>query len=149
MQGQKRRSRRYYCKPWAHKRSSWPPGTKAADVTDYHIDAPVRFVKQGQVLIQIGNEIDPDDPWSVAAFETQDIPAQATDAEGRKLELVILPEPYDIRIGSPDWRSPMASYLENHMPYLCSQGICNGQSPDIRELVAELALSCGAKVKCG
>ncbi len=50
---------------------------------------------------------------------------------------------------SPDWRAPMASYLQDHMPYLCSQGIWDAQSPDIRDLVAELALTCGAQATCG
>ena len=93
----------------------WAPGIKGADITDYHIDALARFVKPGQVLIQMGEEIDPDDPWSVSAFETHAILAQATDAEGRKLDLVTLPEPYDIRVDSPDF---VASYVNYY--------VCNG-----------------------
>lgn len=93
----------------------WAPGIKGADITDYHIDALARFVKPGQVLIQMGEEIDPDDPWSVAAFETHGILAQATDATGRKLDLVLLPEPYDIRVDSPDF---VASYVNYY--------VCNG-----------------------
>lgn len=50
---------------------------------------------------------------------------------------------------SPDWRAPMASYLEDHMAYLCSEGVWDAQSPDIKDLVAELALTCEAGVKCG
>jgi agmatine deiminase len=93
----------------------WAPGIKGADVTDYHIDALARFVKPGQVLIQMGEDVDPDDPWSVSAFETHDILAAATDAEGRKLDLVILPEPWDIRVDSPDF---VASYVNYY--------VCNG-----------------------
>ena len=37
----------------------WAPGIKGADITDYHIDALARFVKPGQVLIQMGEEVDP------------------------------------------------------------------------------------------
>lgn len=48
----------------------WAPGIKGADITDYHIDALARFVKPGQVLIQIGEDVDPDDPWSIAAADT-------------------------------------------------------------------------------
>ena len=93
----------------------WAPGIKDADITDYHIDALARFVKPGQVLIQMGEEVDPQDPWSVSAFETREILANATDAEGRKLDLVILPEPYDTRVDSPDF---VASYVNYY--------VCNG-----------------------
>lgn len=93
----------------------WAPGIKGADITDYHIDALARFVKPGQVLIQMGETIDPQDPWSVAAFETHDILAEATDAKGRRLELVILPEPDAIRVDSADF---VASYVNYY--------VCNG-----------------------
>jgi agmatine deiminase len=95
----------------------WAPGIKGADITDYHIDALARFVKPGLVLIQMGEEVDPDDPWSVSAFETHDILAEATDAQGRKLDLVTLPEPYDIRVDSPDF---VASYVNY---YVCNGGV--------------------------
>jgi hypothetical protein len=50
---------------------------------------------------------------------------------------------------SPDWRAPMASYLGDHMPYLCSQGVWDAQSLDIKDLIAELALTCDAESRCG
>jgi hypothetical protein len=49
---------------------------------------------------------------------------------------------------SPAWRAPMASYLEDHMAYLCSEGIWDAQSSDIKDLVAELALSCQSENQC-
>ena len=49
---------------------------------------------------------------------------------------------------SPEWRGPMASYLEDHMPYLCTESIWDAQSPDIRDLVADLALTCEAAHQC-
>ena len=49
---------------------------------------------------------------------------------------------------SPDWRAPMASYLGDHMAYLCSEGIWDAQSPDIRDLVADLALTCKPENQC-
>lgn len=93
----------------------WAPGIKGADITDYHIDALARFTEPGTVLIQLGSAIDPDDPWSKAAFETYDILQGATDAKGRKLELVVLPEPRDIRVQSYDF---VASYVNYY--------VCNG-----------------------
>lgn len=93
----------------------WAPGIIGADITDYHIDALARFVRPGQIVIQMGEAIDPDDPWSVAAFETHDILTAATDARGRKLELVVLPEPLEPRVHSPDF---VASYVNFY--------VCNG-----------------------
>lgn len=49
---------------------------------------------------------------------------------------------------SADWRAPMASYLEDHMAYLCSQAVWDAQSSDIKDLVAELALSCQPEHQC-
>lgn len=93
----------------------WAPGIKGADITDYHIDALARFVEPGKVLIQMSDTVDPDDPWSVAAHQTHDVLAGATDAVGRKLELVVLPEAYDTRVDSPDF---VASYVNYY--------VCNG-----------------------
>ncbi|MBL8563239.1 MAG: agmatine deiminase family protein [Gemmobacter sp.] len=93
----------------------WAPGIKGADITDYHIDALARFVRPGEVLIQIGAAVDPDDPWSVAAFETRERLAAATDARGQRLKLVQLPEPQDIRVDSPDFVSSYVNYY-----------VCNG-----------------------
>lgn len=107
----------------AHK-MIWAPGIKGADITDYHIDALARFVKPGQVVIQMGTEPDPDDPWSVSAFETHDILAGATDAEGRRLDLVILPEPYDIRVDSPDFVSSYINY------YVCNGAVIAAEFGD-------------------
>lgn len=102
----------------------WAPGIIGADITDYHIDALARFVKPGQVLIQMGDEIDPEDPWSVAAFETYDILAAATDASGKKLELVILPEPIETRVDSPDF---VASYVNY---YVCNDAVIAAEFGD-------------------
>jgi len=49
---------------------------------------------------------------------------------------------------SPEWRTPMASYLGDHMSYLCSQGVWDAQSKEIKGLIAELALSCEAEKLC-
>ena len=102
----------------------WAPGIKGADITDYHIDALARFVKPGQVLIQMGDEIDPEDPWSVAACETHGILAEAADAEGRALDLVILPEPYDIRVDSADFVSSYVNY------YVCNGAVIAAEFGD-------------------
>jgi agmatine deiminase len=102
----------------------WAPGIKGADITDYHIDALARFVKPGQVLIQMGEEMDPDDPWSVSAFKSHTILSQATDAKGRKLEMVVLPEPYDTRVDSPDFVTSYVNY------YVCNGAVIAAEFGD-------------------
>ena len=106
------------------KKMIWAPGIKGADITDYHIDALARFVKPGQILIQMGEEVDPDDPWSVSAFETHDILAAARDANDRPLDLVILPEPYVIRVDAPDFVSSYVNY------YVCNGAVIAAEFGD-------------------
>ena len=93
----------------------WAPGVKGADITDYHIDSLARLVAPGTVLIQLPEQMDPRDPWSVAAFETYDILELSRDAREKPLHLVTIPEPVDTRIESADF---VASYVNYY--------ICNG-----------------------
>ncbi|OYU39919.1 MAG: agamatine deiminase [Pseudorhodobacter sp. PARRP1] len=116
----------------------WAPGIKGADITDYHIDALARFVKPGQVLIQMGEEVDPSDPWSVSAFETRDILANATDAEGRKLDLVTLPEPYDIRVDSPDFVSSYVNYYVCNGAVIAAEFGDKGADAEAAKILADL-----------
>jgi agmatine deiminase len=102
----------------------WAPGLRGADITDYHIDALARFVSPGRVVIQMPAKIDPTDPWSVAAFRTHAILKEATDAKGSKLELVLLPEPVDIRSQKPDF---VASYVNF---YVCNGAVIGAQFGD-------------------
>ncbi|MBT5415711.1 MAG: agmatine deiminase family protein [Rhodospirillaceae bacterium] len=103
---------------------TWAPGLEGADITDYHIDSLARFTKPGHVLIQLPKAIDPNDSWSVSAFETYEILKQATDAEGNRLSLTIIPEPYDTRITSRDF---VASYVNY---YVCNGAVIAAQFGD-------------------
>ncbi|MBE2276389.1 MAG: agmatine deiminase family protein [Rhodobacteraceae bacterium] len=102
----------------------WAPGIRGADITDYHIDALARFVGPGRIVIQMGDAIDPEDPWSVAAFQTRDILTAATDAQGRRLDLTLLPEPQDIRVDSPDFVSSYVNY------YVCNGAVIAAEFGD-------------------
>ncbi|MEQ1648608.1 MAG: agmatine deiminase family protein [Hyphomicrobiaceae bacterium] len=93
----------------------WTPGIKGADITDYHIDALARFVKPGQVVIQLGATLKRADRWSVAAFETYANLKSARDAHGRLLDIVVIPEPTQTRVRSNDF---VASYVNYY--------VCNG-----------------------
>lgn len=97
------------------KKMIWAPGVAGKDITDFHIDALARFVGPGKVLIQLGENVDPNDPWSVAGHQKLKILESATDASGRTLEIVRLPDPVAIRSRKPDF---VASYVNYY--------VCNG-----------------------
>lgn len=103
------------CNALGAEKMIWAPGVKDADITDYHIDALARFVKPGQVLIQLPDRIIDGDPWSKAAFETYDVLKKSRDAQGRKLEIVVIPDPVNIRSRSDDFVSSYVNYF-----------VCNG-----------------------
>jgi agmatine deiminase len=99
------------------ERMIWAPGVKGADITDYHIDALARYVKPGQVVIQLPRNVDTRDPWSVSAYETYDILKAARDAKGRKLDIVVIHEPDPTKI-----RSTKADFVSCYPNYY----VCNG-----------------------
>lgn len=104
----------------------WAPGIAGADITDYHIDALARFVKPGQVVIQLPDRIDQSDPWSVSAYETYEILKQSTDASGNKLDIVVLPtpDPEKIRSEEEDFVSSYVNY------YVCNGAVISAQFGD-------------------
>ena len=102
----------------------WAPGIKGKDITDYHIDALARFVGPGKVLIQLDDEVYPDDPWSVSGHQTLEILQESTDANGRQLEIVRLPEPQDIRSNNPEFVSSYVNY------YVCNGAVIAAQFGD-------------------
>ena len=102
----------------------WAPGVAGADITDYHIDSLARFVAPGQVLIQLPEEPDPDDLWSLSAFEIYDILNAATDAHGGSLEIVVIPEPERPRVTSNDFVASYVSY------FVCNGGLVAAQFGD-------------------
>ncbi len=116
----------------------WAPGIRGADITDYHIDALARFVAPGKVLIQLGETIDPADPWSVAGHETLRVLQAARDARGQALEIVRLPDPVAIRSRQSDF---VASYVNY---YVCNGAVIAAQFGDpaadghARELLQQL-----------
>ena len=99
----------------------WAPGVKDADITDFHIDALARFVKPGQVLIQLPKKIIDGDPWSASAFETYEMLKTATDARGQKLDIVVIPEPVDIRSRQKDFVNSYANYYVCNGAVICAE----------------------------
>ena len=102
----------------------WAPGVAGADITDYHIDSLARFVGEGRVLIQLPDDVDPDDPWSKSAYDTYDILSAATDASGNKFELVEIAEATATRVQSDDFVAAYANY------YICNGAVIGAQFGD-------------------
>jgi len=102
----------------------WAPGIAGADITDFHIDALARFAGPARVVVQISDNVDPRDPWSVAGAQTYDILAAARDAQGRALELVVIPDPIKTRVKSADF---VASYVNY---YMCNGAVISAQFGD-------------------
>ena len=73
----------------------WLPGIKAKDITDGHTDFYARFVRPGMVVAAYDS--DPSSFDHVVTEKHLEILGSATDAAGRKLEVVILETPSTIR----------------------------------------------------
>ncbi|MFD4635451.1 agmatine deiminase family protein [Streptomyces sp. NPDC058284] len=74
----------------------WVAGVRGEDITDCHIDALARFTEPGVVLLSTPAPTAPEDVWSKAYAQARAALAGATDARGKRLETVSLPEPVDI-----------------------------------------------------
>lgn len=106
------------------KKAIWAPGVAGADITDYHIDSLARFAGQRRILVQLPDEVDKADPWSVAAYKTYSVLEQATDAAGRTIDLLIIPEPATVRSKAKDF---VASYVNY---YVCNGAVIAAQFGD-------------------
>ncbi|MDZ7823289.1 MAG: agmatine deiminase family protein [Ahrensia sp.] len=106
------------------KHMVWAPGIKGADITDYHIDALARFTPSGAIIIQMPDELDKSDPWSVAAFQTNKIFSNAVNDKGRAFEMITLPEPTRVRSKSDDF---VASYVNY---YVCNGAVITAEFGD-------------------
>lgn len=87
----------------------WAPGVWGEDITDYHIDSLARSTGPGRVLMNLPDQVDPDDPFHLAGIETHD----ALRAAGLKID--VIPEPNRRRVNSEEF---VASYVNYY--------VCNG-----------------------
>ncbi|UOZ05652.1 agmatine deiminase family protein [Amycolatopsis sp. WQ 127309] len=76
----------------------WLAGVKGQDITDAHVDCLVRYVAPGVVLLDTAFPGSPPDVWSRAAEQARGVLTEATDAAGRRLQVVDLPQPDPDRI---------------------------------------------------
>jgi agmatine deiminase len=102
----------------------WTPGLLNHDITDFHIDALARFVGPGRVLIQLPEERNPEEPYAAASYQTYDMLRQANDANGRKLDIIVVPDPVEIRSRQSDFVSSYVNF------YVCNGGVIAAQFGD-------------------
>ncbi|MDI2129079.1 agmatine deiminase family protein [Yinghuangia seranimata] len=103
----------------------WVPGIKGRDITDDHIDVTSRFVRPGVVMVQLPPP-SRTDAWARDAREQHAILSQATDAKGRRLQVLTVHGPEDTRSRSRDL---VDSYLNFH---LVNGGLVTAQFGDPR-----------------
>ncbi|MFJ9576904.1 agmatine deiminase family protein [Streptomyces sp. NPDC101191] len=71
----------------------WLAGVRGEDITDAHVDSLVRFTAPGVVLLDQAFPGTPPDSWSRSADQARAVLSKATDARGRRFEIVDLPQP--------------------------------------------------------
>ncbi|GAA2772418.1 agmatine deiminase family protein [Streptomyces showdoensis] len=71
----------------------WLAGVRGEDITDAHVDSLVRFTAPGVVLLDRAYPGTPADSWSRSADQAKSVLSRATDARGRRFEIIDLPQP--------------------------------------------------------
>ncbi|MFG3527468.1 agmatine deiminase family protein [Streptomyces sp. NPDC047917] len=71
----------------------WLAGVRGEDITDAHVDSLVRFTAPGVVLLDQAAPGTPPDSWSRSADQARSVLSKATDARGRRFEIIDLPQP--------------------------------------------------------
>lgn len=92
----------------------WLPGIKGRDITDAHVDFYARFVRPGVVVVNLDN--DPQSHDYEVTRRHLAILKQATDADGNKLELHVLPPPLDGRDNRFSRSRDFAAGYINYLP---------------------------------
>ncbi|MFI6317091.1 agmatine/peptidylarginine deiminase [Nonomuraea sp. NPDC050556] len=89
----------------------WVPGVTGQDVTDGHIDGTARYIGPGVVMVQLAGAVRPD-VWTRNALAIRDTLAGATDARGRRLQVLTIEGPDTLpRIPSGQRKDFLSSYM--------------------------------------
>ncbi|MER7110653.1 agmatine deiminase family protein [Streptomyces sp. NPDC000229] len=90
----------------------WFKGVRGQDITDCHVDALARFAEDGAVLLSRPHPANGPDVWSRAYDQARGVLETATDARGRRPEIVDLPEPDPAALGrrGPAFLGSYANY---------------------------------------
>ncbi|MFE3504702.1 agmatine deiminase family protein [Kitasatospora sp. NPDC059160] len=97
----------------------WFKGVAGQDITDCHVDALARFAEPGTVVLHRPAADTPPDVWTTASNQAVQVLQTATDAKGRTLKVVDLPEPdFDLIQGAG--KNFLATYINY---YVCNGGV--------------------------
>ncbi|MFF1869781.1 agmatine/peptidylarginine deiminase [Kitasatospora herbaricolor] len=113
----------------------WVPGIKGQDITDDHIDVTSRFVRPGVAMVQLP-PADRGDVWARDARQQFDILSRATDARGRRLQV--------IRVDGPDTvRSRDSKFVDSYLNFhLVNRAVITAQFGDqVKDAAARQALA--------
>ncbi|MGK5544709.1 agmatine deiminase family protein [Streptomyces sp. URMC 127] len=90
----------------------WLEGVRGEDVTDCHVDALARFAAPGTVVLSSPPEGARPDVWTRVYEQARAVLSASTDARGRALETVELPEPDPAALGprGEDFLGSYANY---------------------------------------
>ncbi|WP_078966964.1 agmatine deiminase family protein [Streptomyces sp. WM6378] len=75
------------------KKVLWLAGVRGKDITDAHVDSIARFTAPGVVLVDQAFPGSPPDVWARSADQARAVLKEATDARGKRLEVIDLPQP--------------------------------------------------------
>ncbi|MEV6975269.1 agmatine deiminase family protein [Kitasatospora sp. NPDC093806] len=117
----------------------WLPGVKGQDVTDGHIDGTARYITPGVVMVQLAGAVRPD-VWTANAQAIYNVLANATDAKGRRLQVLTIEGPDSLPRISPGRR---AEFLSSYMNWtVTNQAVITTQFGDTaKDAAAKSAIS--------
>ena len=92
----------------------WLPGLAGRDITDDHVDATARFVRPGVVMVQVGGAVTTG-AWAQNARDIRRTLSTATDAKGRRLEVLTVRGPDSL----PRWpRGQWPMFLDSYLNWV-------------------------------
>ncbi|KAL1918113.1 uncharacterized protein VTP21DRAFT_3379 [Calcarisporiella thermophila] len=99
------------------KKVIWLQGVRGKDITDAHVDALVRFVAPGVVILNRPAPGSPPDVWSRSSDQAKKVLQSATDVRGSPLKIIELFEPDRKKI-----RGRGAEFLASYVNYYVANG---------------------------
>lgn len=112
----------------------WVPGVVGKDITDDHIDATSRFVRPGVVMVQVFPDSNTT-VWGIDSRQQFAILSNATDAKGRKLQVIKVSPATNPRVKTADF---LNSYMNF---YVCNGAVITAQFGDaVADAAAKAAL---------